>query len=292
MLYLILCILCSALLYIIFKKFEQYNINLLQAIVVNYIVAGSLGFVLAVYTSPNSINEISQASWFPVVVLLGLMFISIFNLMGLSSQRSGVAVTSVANKLSVVLPVMFGFIFLNEHVNAGKIIGITIAMVALYLSTHRNRLPGTQQSSLLFPVIIFFASGLLDILLGYSERTYVDKHLSVAFTGFIFAMAAGFGLIFLLVEVIRGKQKIKLKNILGGIVLGLPNFFSILFVFYGLKETQWPVTTFFPVSNMGVMVVTAFLGYVLLKEKLSLINLAGIILAIGSIVLISFADRF
>lgn len=292
MIYLLLCILCSSVLYPIFKKFEQYGISLLQAIVVNYIVAGSLGFVLAYSTNPLSIYEVSGSSWFYVVIMLGLMFISIFNLLGLSAQKAGVSVTSVANKLSVVLPVLFGFIFLHEKADASKITGIVLALLALYLTLHKKEKSQQNSKWLVLPIVLFFASGALDIMLSYCERTYVEKHLSIAFTGFIFSMAACFGLLVLIIEIIRGKQKIQVKNIIGGIVLGLPNFFSILFVFTGLKETQWPVTTFFPVCNMGVMVVTTVLGYFLLKEKLSWLNLAGIVLAIGAIVLISFSDIF
>jgi drug/metabolite transporter (DMT)-like permease len=291
MLYLILCIACSSVLYIIFKKFEQYGIDLLQAIVVNYLVAGSLGFVLANYSYPSSINFVIQEDWSPIVILLGLMFVSIFNLLGISSQKAGVSVTSVANKLSVVLPVLFGFIFLNETTNTGKIAGIFLALVALYLTTHRPSSPG-KKTSLLFPVLIFFSSGALDILLSFCERNYVTQGLSIAFTGLIFTMAAAFGLLMLVIGIIRGKQQIRLKNIIGGIVLGLPNFFSILFIFIGLKETKWPVTTFFPVCNMGVMVFTTLLGYFLLREKISWVNLAGIVLALTAIIMISFADLF
>lgn len=292
MIYLLLCIACSSLLYLIFKKFEQYKVNLLQAIVINYIVAGSLGFLLSFYLdNGKGIYEVSHAGWFYWVVVLGFMFISIFNLIGLSSQYAGVSVTSVANKLSVVLPVIFGFTFLNEEAGVGKILGILLALVALFLITGKKEKTSSNKKLFFLPVIIFFASGLLDILLSYCERNYVSAPLSVPFTGFIFAMAACFGIVFLTFMLIRGKQKIQVRNIVGGIVLGLPNFFSILFVFTGLKETQWPVTTFFPVCNIGVMVLTALIGWLVLREKLSRLNLFGIGLAVIAILLISFSDK-
>ncbi len=280
------CIFCSALLYIVFKAFEKYKIDLLQAIVVNYIVAGGLGFVFAgVYGQGKTLNYLWQSDWSVYAIIIGLMFITIFNLMGISSQKSGVSVTSVANKMSVVLPVVFGFIFLNELVTGVKIIGICLAIVALYFTTHRTE--KKERSHLLFPLIIFFASGVLDIILGYCSKTLVDPNETIIFTACLFSIAAMLGMIWLVVLLIAGKQKIKGKNIVAGIVLGIPNFGSILFVFEGLRSTQWDVSVFYPVLNMGVVILASILGWLFYKEKLSYINSAGIVLAALAIYLIS-----
>jgi drug/metabolite transporter (DMT)-like permease len=215
------------------------------------------------------------------------MFIAIFNLMGISSQKAGVSVTSVANKMSVVLPVVFGFIFLSEGVTGLKIVGIFLAMVALYFTTLRSD-KDKKAYLIIFPIIIFFASGVLDIILGYCSKTLVDPGDTIVFTACLFSIAAILGFIWLLFLLIAGKQKIKGKNIVAGIVLGIPNFGSILFVFEGLKATQWDVSVFYPVLNMGVVVLASLLGWIFYKEKLSPINMAGILLAAISIYLISF----
>ena len=56
----------------------------------------------------------------------------------------------------------------------------------------------------------------------------------------------------------------------------------------GAESTGWQTTVFFPINNIGVVLSTALLGYLFFREKLSLVNLAGIVLAIGAILLISF----
>ncbi|HLP10649.1 MAG TPA: DMT family transporter [Flavobacteriales bacterium] len=286
MIYVIACILCSSVLYIIFKAFEIFKIDLLQAIVVNYIVASALGFVIAVnYYNPATYQPVFSSPWWPYAILIGLMFISIFNLMGISSQKSGVSVTSVANKMSVVLPVIFGFAFLQEKITGLRIAGILLALVALYFVTRK---PKDKQGSLLFPVIIFFASGVLDIILGYCSGKYVYRENTFQFTACLFMFAAFFGSVYLTIQVIGGKQKIKSRNILAGIILGIPNFGSIVFVFKGLSATGWDVSVFYPVLNMGTVLVAALLAFVFFKEKLSLINLAGVGVAILAIYLMAF----
>jgi drug/metabolite transporter (DMT)-like permease len=287
MAYLAACIFCSAVLYLIFKGFEKYKIDLIQAIVVNYFIAGLLGFVLAeVYHESKSIDYIFNADWFNYSILIGLMFITIFNLMGISSQKSGIALTSVANKMSVILPVIFGFIFLNELVTPLKICGILLALIALYFTTLSTN--KTTSKYILFPLIIFFASGLLDILLSYCSRVFIKPGDTVVFTACLFSVAALLGFAFLLILILLGKQKLKGKNIVAGVILGIPNFGSILFVFEGLKATHWDVSVFYPVLNMGVVIMAALFGWVFFKEKLSTINIIGIILAAASIYLISF----
>lgn len=288
MIYLVLCILSSSVLYLIFKLFEKYGVDLLQAIVVNYLVAGVLGFVLANhYNNSISLQAITGSSWFPYVVLLGFMFISIFNLMGLSSQQSGLAATSIANKMSVVIPVVFGFFYFDESFTIMKFSGILLAFLALYFTLKRKSTETKQKHNLLFPVAIFFSSGTLDLLLSYCNGTFISSNNNVVFTASIFSMAACFGLLVLLYKVLKGGVKIQLKNIVGGIALGIPNFFSIWLMFLGLESTGWPTTVFFPVNNVGVVLATAILGVLFFKEKLSLLNFAGIAMAVIAILLIS-----
>jgi drug/metabolite transporter (DMT)-like permease len=285
--YIIACILCASLLYIIFKGFEIYKVDLLQAIVVNYIVAGSLGFILAaVNRNDLEIGHIARSSWFIYAIIIGSMFITIFNLMGLSSQKSGVSVTSVANKMSVVIPVIFGFMVFHEPATAVKVSGILLALVALFFVTHTTT---NKINSIIYPVALFFASGVLDTILGFSNRQFVTKENEYIFTACLFSIAAVLGLIFLLGLVISGKQTIKGRNIVGGIILGVPNFASILFVFKGIEATGFGVSVFFPILNMGTVVMASLFAFIFFKEKLSMLNLIGVGLAILAIYLISMA---
>ena len=119
MIYLVLSILISSLLFVIFKLFDVFKINTLQAIVVNYVIALSFGLA----TSNTHFNSRdSKATLVFGAFCLGFLFISIFNIMGITAQRNGLSVASVAGKMSVVIPIVFGIIVYNEGVGFVKVL--------------------------------------------------------------------------------------------------------------------------------------------------------------------------
>jgi multidrug transporter EmrE-like cation transporter len=91
--------------------------------------------------------------------------------------------------------------------------------------------------------------------------------------------------------VIRKKEKIlplkKLgKNALWGIAVGVPNYLTLYFFFRALESGFFESSQAYPILNMGVIVISAVVGWLMFKEKLSLLNWLGIlisILAIGAI---------
>ncbi|HMU04738.1 MAG TPA: EamA family transporter [Saprospiraceae bacterium] len=84
------------------------------------------------------------------------------------------------------------------------------------------------------------------------------------------------------------REVLKFKNLIGGIGLGIPNFFSIYLLLLSLQQ-GWGGSVVFPVNNVGVLVMAAFFGIVLFKERLVPLRIAGFILAILAIILITLA---
>ncbi|MFD2828463.1 hypothetical protein ACFSYG_18435 [Leeuwenhoekiella polynyae] len=131
MIYLFLNILASSIIFLVFKLFDKFQVNIFQAIVVNYIIAYASGF--AAYSQPVNWTGLATYSWLPGTVFLGVLFIVIFNLMAITTQRSGLSVVSVATKMSVVIPIAFGLIYYRENAATLKIVGILAALIAVYL---------------------------------------------------------------------------------------------------------------------------------------------------------------
>ena len=133
MIYIVLSILFSTSLFVIFKYFEIFKVNTLQAIVVNYIVA----FLIGIYSADAFLElaAIPQKPWLYGAIFLGFLFVTIFFIMALTAQRNGVSVVSIAGKMSVVVPIVFGIVLYNESVTLFKVVGVVIALVAVYLSS-------------------------------------------------------------------------------------------------------------------------------------------------------------
>ena len=107
MIYLLLSILSSTVIFVVFRLYKKYGVNTLQAIIVNYFIACIVGF-FGYIESVDDLARIPSESWFLGTVFLGAMFITVFNLAAITTQRSGLSVVSVATKMSVAIPVFFG----------------------------------------------------------------------------------------------------------------------------------------------------------------------------------------
>ena len=59
--------------------------------------------------------------------------------MAITTQRSGLSVVSVATKMSVVIPVLFGLIYYKESLGFFKLLGISLALIAVYLSSIKSK---------------------------------------------------------------------------------------------------------------------------------------------------------
>lgn len=287
MIYLILSILISSGLFVIFKYFGIYKVDVLKAIFINYIIAFIMGFTFA--ERSFSVVEVPNQPWFFGAVFLGALFVSIFFIMAMTAQKNGVSVASVAGKMSVVIPVLFGVFLYNESVTFLKVIGIIIALIAVYLSSVKEKSTAKKNAGLLLPILLFLGSGAIDTTLKFVEVTYVPKNDVSIFSGSLFGIAAIFALIILIGKAIKKREPFGIRNIIAGIVLGVPNYFSIIFLIKALQTEGFESSTLFTINNVGIVIVSTIIGILLFKEQFSTKNKIGVTLAILGIVIVALA---
>jgi len=260
----------------------------MHAIVMNYITACFCGIIF----QENAVNftAIPQYAWFPFALGLGVLFITVFNLMAITTQRSGLSVVSVATKMSVVIPIVFGLLYYKESLGIYKLIGIILALIAVYLASIKTK-DGLKISptNFIFPVLVFLGSGIIDTTIKYLEGEFIAKNDIPIFSATIYAMAAVIGFFILIFQASKGKFKFHFKNVLGGIALGIPNYFSVYFLVQALRSNIFDSSGIFTVNNVAIVMVSTLLGILLFKEKLLLKNWIGIGLAIIGILLITIA---
>lgn len=269
----------------IFKIFTKYHINNLHAIVINYFTAASIGFFRASETT--HVSQVIHQDWFYGTVVLGMIFFSLFNVLALTSQKGGVSMASVASKMSVVIPVVFAFLLYNETITFLKVIGILVALLAVYMVSRKGSEQSFELSYWYLPVLLFFGSGVLDTILKFLEHRYVNQDQTDIFATTIFFMAGISGILFVTGHYILKKPTIHLKNVVAGILLGIPNYFSVYFIVMALKTNGMESSVIFPVNNVGVVMVSTLAGVFLFKEQLSGFNKTGILLAVVAIILMS-----
>ncbi len=287
MIYLLFSIASSTIILILFKLFDRYNVNTLQAIVVNYITACATGILS--YNATIHIDEITSSKWFFGALALGFLFIAIFNVMALTTQRNGLSVASVASKMSVIIPVIFGIYVYKEGIGAQKIIGIVLALIAVYLTSIKSKSSVNSSKGLILPILLFLGSGIIDTSIKYLETSYVAKNGIPIFSATIFFFAGIIGFGILIQKAITKSIKIQVKNIIGGIALGIVNYYSIYFLLKALQFEGIESSTIFTVNNVAIVMLSTLIGLMLFREKIYTKNWIGIAIAIVSIVLVTLA---
>lgn len=286
MIYLLLSILSSSIIFVIFKLYERFEINILQALAVNYIIACSVG--LLIDQRLPDVCTIVEAGWFPGSVFLGALFIGVFYLTVLTTQKSGLSVVSVATKMSLAIPVLFGIFFFRESAGIVKIAGIIIALIAVLLTSIKSKQEiSAEKNKLLLPLLVFLGSGIIDTCIKYLETSYVAPSDVALFSSTIFAVAGSIGICILIRQKLLGRFRGHYRNILGGIALGIPNFFSIYFLVLALRTEGFESSSLFPLNHVSIVLVSTFLGILLFKESLNFRNWLGISLAVISILMIA-----
>ncbi len=283
--YLALSILFSSLIFVVFKLYTQLNIQTLYAIITNYVVACIVG--LLAYRGNFDILELTQKSWFLGALALGIVFILVFNIMAATSQRLGVSVASVATKMSFVLPAIAGVLMYNETLGPLKILGILIAVVAVYLSSIKESALPFKVKNLYLPFLVFLGSGFIDTTIKYFQELHLGENELPLFSATVFSGAAITGFIFMGIIAIKDPIRFNMKNVLGGIALGVPNYFSIYFLIRALEFDGLNSASIFTVNNVAIVLLSTLFGIVFFKERLSLKNWSGIGLAILSIILVT-----
>ena len=280
-----LSVLFSSLIFVIFKLYDVYNIDTLHAIIVNYFIACTVGLVF--YDGEVSLHELSQKSWLPGAIALGILFIVVFNLMARTSQRLGVSVASVATKMSLVVPVVVGVWLYKEALGNLKILGIVLALAAVYFASLRTSKLEYNRINLILPALVFLGSGIIDASLKYLEENYVSAEEFPLFSAAVFGAAAITGTIFILIKMAKKPIQWSVRDVVGGVALGVPNFFSIYFLLRALQNNSLNSASIFTINNVAIVMFSTLLGILLFREKLSVKNWAGIALAVVSILLVA-----
>ncbi len=288
MLYLLLSILSSTFLLIILKSFTHWRIDTLHGIIFNYYTAALLSFLIAPAVVKSHLYELNDL-WY-VCVSIGLLFISVFFIIGKTTQKFGVGVASVSSKMSMVIPITAGVLLYNETMDMQKLTGILLAIPAVILVSFPSAKQDKNEirvSSIWLPVILFFGAGLVDTAIKYAQFKYMNDGNRQLIIMSIFASAGLLGSFRLLYEIIYLKKKLLVRSIGGGILLGATNYFSIYFLLKCLEDPNSESSTVFAFVNIGVVVTSFISGLILFKEKPERNKIIGVSLSLIAIAVLS-----
>jgi len=188
----------------------------------------------------------------------------------------------------VIIPIVLGVLLYNETLGIIKIIGVFLALIAVYFTSKKETGEIQKASNLVFPILVFFGAGTIDSSLKYLQTYYLESNQIGLFSTITFLCAFFVGVFILIVQAFRGQLQLKGSTILGGIILGLPNYFSLYYLVKMLEAKAFQSATLFTIHNISIVLISTVVGILFFKEKISIRNAFGIGLALFALYLVTF----
>ncbi len=278
MIYLILAIISSSSLALILKQGNVKNSNKILLINANYITASLLSLLFIFYKGSFTISLWALL----FAILLGYIFAETFLIYSKAVGLAGTALATVSARLSVLIPVILSIIIYNESPDVKMLIGFILTLITFYLfylSLKKKNVNDKSSNAYLILILLFLGIGLVDFSMKIFERNFpVEEKATFVFLIFFSAF------IYTLFRILYKKIRFERETFKLGLLLGLPNVLAIHFILAALS--QLPAIVVFPIQNIGVILLTAIMAYIIWKEKINNYGIAAIVVGIISIILL------
>ena len=212
---------------------------------------------------------------------LGLIFVVSFFAFAKAIGYAGTGLATTSSRLSVIIPILLSIIIYNEVPNEFHLVGFAftiITFILFYFSVRGNHKDGESLLKYLFLIVVFIGIGINDFSMKVFKSWRPEQEQSF-FVFIIFSSAFVYSSIY----IISKKIKITSNTAYWGMALGLPNVFSTIFLLGALALL--PAIIVYPLINVGIIIFTTLLAYLIWKEKL---NRWGILALTSGILAILF----
>ncbi len=299
MIYLLTAIAAMTLIMLALKFFNVKGIYIPQVVMVNY----ALAFVIAVINgrdvlSAANIDAVFRSSWWYLAPIAGLLYFGSMDIMAVSTRKAGVAITTMASRTSVILPILWACLFLGERITIWEIVGTLLVLLAFALIIYRpqrNAAVTTESrrekaAAVIMPLLVFLSVGFIAVCMKTSQHliktsgeyaTDYPLFEMLLFGAAVIGAATYYG-----IREGRKAFRPQWRSIIGGLCLGTFNYFVTLGLMNGLK--YFSSSTFYGVYNISVVILTTLVGVAVFREKLDGLKIAGLAVAVASIVILGF----
>lgn len=284
MFYVLLSVCFSVIVSIIIKVARAKKVDTQQVVLWNYPVAVLLTFfILKPELSTVHFAQLPFGFYIPLALLLPTLFICL----ALSIRSSGIVKTDVAQRLSLFVPLIAAFVLFNEQLVVNKLIGIFVGLVAIVCSISWNKKPEDFQKNVWkYPFMVFAGMGIIDVLFKQVAQDQTVSYMTSMFIIFVLSLIVAFAILIYHIFVL--KRKFDQAAIVWGSLLGVFNFGNIYMYMRAHRALPENPSIVFTTMNIGVIVLGGIIGIVVFREKLSTINRIGLVLAVISVLLITY----
>lgn len=300
MIFLIAALICGSAFSIIFKLCQRHGIDRQQVILFNY-VAGVIVSIIPVAagvasgTAPLA-DYILPLPTMLLTLVMGLLFVGGFVAMDLATLNGGVALASIMARSALIIPVTLSWLFLGQKEPSWLVMAMFVtAMIMLVFpdkkkreqqKAMRSQRSGGASAATLSLIFVFLVYGLVDFSFKLVQSNVASLNADnpvrqsaqmTALTITIFLMA---GIIAYLICLAKGsfrKSPLDARTVIIGLLMGCANTACTKCMLQALVTI--PTEIFYPLYNIGIVVISAFVGIIFFKERIRPMQLVGLVLA-------------
>ena len=277
--FLLLTVLCSTSIALILKYSDTKKGEPIVLLSGNYLVATVISLTILLFRDDK---VFSQETFF-FGLGLGLIFVLSFFAFAKAISYAGTGLATTSSRLSVIIPILLSIVIYNEVPNEFHLLGFIFAVITFimfYFSIKDNHKEGEGLLKYLFLIAVLIGIGINDFSMKVfkSWRSEVEEPF---FVFFIFSSALVYSSIYIIIK----KIKIIKSTAYWGLTLGVPNVFSTVFLLGALSLL--PAIIVYPLINVGIILFTTLLAFIIWKEKLNRWGVLALTSGILAIVFLS-----
>lgn len=278
MLSLFLAIFSSAMVSVIMRLSDRKVTGNIAMLTVNYLMcvvvsAGYAGFGDLFPASDSLPSTLAMGS------VNGLLFLGGFVLLQFNVRRNGVVLSSTFMKLGLLVSILVSVLVFREMPTGLQIVGFCLAVAAIILINFRKNSGDTAGFKAgLF--LLLLGGGLGDSMAKIFEELG-DPAQEPQFLFYTFAVA----LILCTLLMLYKKQRPGKWEVLFGLLIGVPNYFSSKFLLAALEDIAAVIV--YPVYSVATILVVTLTGVLLFRERLEKRQWIGMGLILAALALLN-----
>ena len=275
MIYLVLAVLASTMVSVVMRLSTGKVKNNMSMLAANYVVCTALSAVNA------GGHILTPAEALPATlgmgVINGILYLLAFLLLHYNMKRNGVVLASTFMKLGLLVSMAVSVIFFREMPGVVQWIGFAIAIGAIILINYEKGGKAGSKWSLL---LLLLAGGSCDAMAKiYEEVGAANLSAQFLFYTFVVAFLLCLGL------AIWKKEAFGKRELLFGLLIGIPNFYSARFLLASMRTV--PAVIAYPTFSVGTILTVTLAGVLFFREKLKPRQWIALAVILGALVLLN-----
>lgn len=277
MIFLACAVLCSSLVAIFMRLSETKRKNNISMLAINYVTCSVFA---AVFT--GSAGVLVHAEGMGTALFLGLiagiLYLVSFVLLQWNTSVNGVVLSSVFMRLGVLVPTILAITVFRETPGVVQIGGLLLALIAILMIQLEKKGGSVKNAPAL--LLLLVAGGSAEAMAKIYEQlgTADLKSQYLFFTFFV-------ALLLCVVLAVSKKQKLCAMDVLFGVLIGIPNYFSARFLLLALDSI--PAMIAYPTCSVATILVVSAVGVLLFAEWLSKRQMLAMAVILAALVLLN-----